>query len=67
MNKYLLFTFVLSFITVVNAQVQEISLVSRMDGSKTLTDGTDVEFWGYGEDDPMNPNDKIFLPGPVLR
>ena len=49
------------------SQVQEIDLVSRMDGSKTLIDGTVIEFWGYGEDDPNLNNDKIFIPGPVLR
>ena len=41
------------------SQVQEIDLVSRMDGSKTLIDGTVIEFWGYGEDDPNLNNDKI--------
>lgn len=66
--KNILFVSLFVLITpFIYGQVQEISLVSRMDGQKTLIGGQEVQFWGYGEDDPQNPNDKIFIPGPVLR
>jgi FtsP/CotA-like multicopper oxidase with cupredoxin domain len=51
-----------------NAQVKEVFLESRMDGSMLLSGTFDqVTFWGYGyEGDAANPT-KITLPGPTLR
>ena len=67
MKKYNLLALFIFCISFIHGQVQEISLVSRMDGQKTLVNGQDIEFWGYGYDDSLTQNDKIFLPGPVLR
>ncbi len=67
MNKYLLVGMLIFQCFFIDAQVREVSLVSRMDGDKTLVNGTDIEFWGYGIDDSLVPNDKISVPGPVLR
>lgn len=38
-----------------------------MNGVYELENGTDVEFWGYGDYTPPLPGNKIFLPGPILR
>ena len=67
MKKYNLLALFIFCISFIHGQVQEISLVSRMDGQKTLVNGQDIVFWGYGYDDSLSQNDKIFLPGPVLR
>jgi plastocyanin len=65
-NYTLIFSFIFS-LSFLNGQVKEVSLVSKMNGQKTLIDGQDIVFWGYGIDDPSSQNNKIFLPGPVLR
>lgn len=67
MNKLILITLLICQCLFIHAQVKEVSLVSRMDGDKTLVNGTDIEFWGYGLDDSLVPNDKISVPGPILR
>ncbi len=67
MNKYFLLILLFSQCLYIPAQVKEVSLVSRMDGDKTLVNGTEIEFWGYGIDDSLVQNDKISVPGPVLR
>lgn len=48
-------------------QTQEVWLQSRMDGTYTLLDETEVSFWGYGYNTPGTNDIKIFLPGPTLR
>ncbi|MEN9743336.1 MAG: hypothetical protein RLZZ65_1141 [Bacteroidota bacterium] len=47
--------------------VQEYWLQSRMNGVYELPTGSNVQFWGYGDNTPPNPGNKIFLPGPTLR
>lgn len=42
-------------------------LQARMNGVYELENGTEVEFWGYGDNTPPLPGNKIFLPGPILR
>lgn len=51
----------------VNAQTKEVFLQSKMDGEKTLSDGTEVQFWGYGIENPDINQARIYLPGPILR
>lgn len=65
--KYKVFTVFILFASFIHGQVKEVSLVSKMNGQKTLVDGQDIVFWGYGIDNPTSQNEKIFLPGPVLR
>lgn len=66
--RAILYTIVFTFSVVsFSQQTHEVSLVSRMDGEKTLVNGQEVEFWGYGIDNPNIVNDKISLPGPILR
>jgi plastocyanin len=67
MKNFNLFAFFMFCVSFIYGQVQEVSLVSRMDGQKTLIDGQVIQFWGYGIDDPQAQNDKISVPGPVLR
>jgi FtsP/CotA-like multicopper oxidase with cupredoxin domain len=38
-----------------------------MDGEKTLSNDTDVQFWGYGVENPISGQARIYLPGPILR
>lgn len=63
------FLSIISFLVIcsINAQVKEVFLQSKMDGEKTLSDGTDVQFWGYGIEDPEFETARIELPGPILR
>lgn len=67
MKKYNLLVICIFLASFIYGQVKEVSLVSKMNGQKTLVDGQEVLFWGYGIDDPLSQNEKIFLPGPVLR
>lgn len=47
--------------------VVEYWLQARMNGVYELENGNEVEFWGYGDNTPPNPGNKIFLPAPQLR
>jgi len=47
--------------------IQEYWLQSRMNGVYELDNGTNITFWGYGDNTPPNPGNKVFLPGPTLR
>ncbi len=52
----------------INGQtIIEYWLQARMNGVYELENGTEVEFWGYGDNTPPLPGNKIFLPGPILR
>jgi len=51
----------------VNAQTKEVFLQSKMNGEKTLSDGTEVQFWGYGIENTELGISRIDLPGPILR
>ena len=52
----------------INGQtIVEYWLQARMNGVYELENGTEVEFWGYGDNTPPLPGNKIFLPGPILR
>lgn len=51
----------------VNGQIKEVFLQSKMDGEKTLSDGTEVQFWGYGIENPDLEIAREELPGPTLR
>ena len=42
-------------------------LQARMNGVYELENGSSVQFWGYGDNTPPNPGNKVFLPGPQLR
>jgi hypothetical protein len=56
-----------AFITVGQGSLKEVFLQSKMDGQKTLPDGTEIEFWGYGIENQLTGLAKISLPGPILR
>lgn len=62
-----LFIFAALLASPVYTQTQEVWLQSRMDGTYTLQDDTDVTFWGYGYNNPGQNETKIFLPAPILR
>ena len=47
--------------------IVEYWLQARMNGVYELENGNEVEFWGYGDNTPPNPGNKIFLPAPQLR
>lgn len=47
--------------------ITEYWLQARMNGLVTLDNGNDVQFWGFGDNTPPNPGNKVFVPGPVLR
>jgi len=49
------------------SQTHEVWLQSRMDGTYTLNNNTEVSFWGYGSNTPGENEIRIFLPGPILR
>lgn len=65
--KQLLTLLSLLLFTFINAQVKEVFLQSKMDGEKTLSDGTEVQFWGYGIENPVLEIAREELPGPILR
>ncbi|PHR48860.1 MAG: hypothetical protein COA32_05185 [Fluviicola sp.] len=65
--KQILTIWSLFIICLVNGQTKEVFLQSKMDGEKTLSDGTDVQFWGYGIESPITGQARIYLPGPILR
>lgn len=47
--------------------IVEYWLQARMNGVYELENGTNVQFWGYGDNTPPTPGNKIFLPAPQLR
>lgn len=47
--------------------IVEYWLQARMDGVYELENGNEIEFWGYGDNTPPNPGNKVFLPAPQLR
>ena len=47
--------------------IVEYWLQARMNGVYELENGNEVEFWGYGDNTPPNPGNKVFLPAPQLR
>jgi FtsP/CotA-like multicopper oxidase with cupredoxin domain len=47
--------------------IQEYWLQARMNGVYELENGSDIEFWGFGDNTPPSPGNKVFLPGPLLR
>jgi len=49
-----------------SAQDDEITLVSKMDGSFFTEDGTNTPFWGFGEYFPGVVNQRVYLPAPLL-
>lgn len=65
--RQLITIFILFATCSVNAQTKEVFLQSKMNGEKTLSDGTDVQFWGYGIENPELETARIELPGPILR
>lgn len=65
--KKLAFIYLLFVVCSVNGQVKEVFLQSKMDGEKTLSDGTEVQFWGYGVENPILGIAREELPGPTLR
>jgi len=48
------------------AQDDEITLVSKMDGSFFTENGTNTPFWGFGEYFPGVVNQRVYLPAPLL-
>lgn len=66
MKSILIFVFTIN-LGIAVAQVQEVWLQSRMDGTIELENGSSVSFWGYGYNHPNFPTTRIFLPGPLLR
>lgn len=47
--------------------IVEYWLQARMNGVYELENGSNVQFWGYGDNTPPTPGNKIFLPAPQLR
>lgn len=59
---------ILFFLPNVFAQnIKEYWLQARMNGVVDLENGIQTQFWGFGDNTPPNPGNKIFLPGPTLR
>ena len=68
MNKYVIFFLILAYCNFFGqGQIKEVFLHSKMNGTKTLPNGNEVEFWGYGILDPTNGTAKAELPAPTLR
>ena len=67
MKELLVLIMFLICLAVQGQEKKEVFLQSKMNGSKTLSDGTTVEFWGYGIENQTTGNAKIELPGPTLR
>ncbi len=47
--------------------ITEYWLQARMNGVYELENGGQVQFWGFGDNTPPNPGNKVFIPGPTLR
>jgi FtsP/CotA-like multicopper oxidase with cupredoxin domain len=47
--------------------IQEYWLQARMNGVYEMENGADIQFWGFGDNAPPIPGNKVFLPGPLLR
>ena len=65
--RKILFILVTLAVSSAFSQTQEVWLQSRMDGTYTLLDDTEVTFWGYGYNNPGQNETRIFLPAPILR
>lgn len=65
--RHLIIVFCLLHFGLQAQQIQEYWLQSRMNGVYELDNGTNITFWGYGDNTPPNPGNKVLLPGPTLR
>ena len=63
--KRLIFIFLFSPLLFIG-QDDEITLVSKMDGSFFTENGTNTPFWGFGEYFPAENNQRVYLPAPLI-